>query len=210
MDGDRAEAGGRRARTSDRTERRAERAAVQDVAEVIDAAARLIEARPRSVDEVRRRLGRLGYNPAVVAVAVDRLVELRYLDDDAFARAWVESRDRARPRGEHALRRELALKGVDRLLVEAVLEARRDLGSAAVTGDGVEERLDPDDVAAERLLRRKLAAIMREPDVRRRRERAYATLARSGFAPDICAAVSRRLLSAAAGAGELEVDAGDA
>ena len=40
-----------------------------------------------------------------------RLGELGYLDDEAFARAWVESRDRARPRGEVALRRELGLQG---------------------------------------------------------------------------------------------------
>ena len=33
------------------------------------------------------------------------------LDDEAFARAWVESRDRARPRGERALRAELRQKG---------------------------------------------------------------------------------------------------
>ena len=37
-----------------------------------------------------------------------------YLDDAAFARTWVESRDRARPRGESALRRELTLKGMAR------------------------------------------------------------------------------------------------
>ena len=36
------------------------------------------------------------------------------LDDETFARAWVESRDRARPRGERAIRDELRLKGIDR------------------------------------------------------------------------------------------------
>ena len=33
------------------------------------------------------------------------------LDDEAFARAWVESRDRARPRGERAIRQELGSEG---------------------------------------------------------------------------------------------------
>ena len=37
-------------------ERRERRAAVEDVAEVLDAAARFLEARPRSPAEVRRRL----------------------------------------------------------------------------------------------------------------------------------------------------------
>ena len=52
----------------------------------------------------------------------------------------------------------------------------------------------PDDAAAERLLRRRLPAILREADPRRRRQRAYALLARSGFSPDLCSAVSRRVL----------------
>src|SRR5512136_1705988 len=96
-----------RARKPTLAERRERRAGVEDVAEVLDAAARLLEARPRSVEEVRRRLTRLGYRAPLVDEVVERLVELRYLDDEAFARAWVESRDRSKPRGEHALRREL-------------------------------------------------------------------------------------------------------
>lgn len=178
-------------------ERRERRAAVDDPAEVLDAGARFLEACPRSIEEVRRRLVRLGYRPDLVAAAVTRLVDLRYLDDDAFARAWVESRDRARPRGEHALRRELRLKGVERALVDAVLDDRREtaLGDAAAGGDG--EPVSPDDAAAERLLRRKLPALLREADPRRRRQRAYALLARSGFAPDVCNAVSRRVTEAA-------------
>ena len=197
-------------------ERRERRGSVEDLAEVLDAGARFLEARPRSIEEVRRKLVRLGYRADLVAAAVTRLQDLRYLDDDAFARAWVESRDRARPRGEHGLRRELQLKGVDRALVDGVLDDRR--GSALATaaaagdGDGDEEPPSPDDAAAERLLRRRLPALLREPDPRRRRQRAYALLARSGFSPDVCSAVARRVTDAASeaawGAGD-EVDAGE-
>ena len=48
------------------------------------------------------------------------------LDDETFARAWVESRDRARPRGERALQNELRLKGIDRAVVDLVLERASD------------------------------------------------------------------------------------
>ena len=112
----------------------------------------------------------------------------------------MESRDRARPRGEHALRRELQLKGVDAALVDEVLDQRRDEARASGDGAGDGEPVGPDDAAAERLLRRKLPAILREADPRRRRQRAYALLARSGFAPDVCASVSRALLDDAASA----------
>jgi regulatory protein len=177
-------------------ERRAERGDTTELGEVLDAAARLLEARQRSVDEMRRRLRGLGYPGGLVEECIARLLELRYLDDDAFARTWVESRDRARPRGERALRTELARKGVERDTVDAVLEDRRADADAAVDADGA----SPDDAAAERLLRKRLSAIMRVADPRARLQRAYALLARAGFAPDICSAAARRVLAAEAGA----------
>ena len=88
--------GGRRVTHAERRERRA---AVDDPAVVLEAAARFLEPRARSVSEVRRRLTGAGYQPLLVDGAVERLLELGMLDDEAFARAWVESRDRARPRG---------------------------------------------------------------------------------------------------------------
>jgi SOS response regulatory protein OraA/RecX len=181
-----------------RADRRAERGQVNDPAQVLEAAARFLEARPRSESEVRHRLTDAGYPPELVEGAVSRLVEMGYLDDEAFASGWVESRDRARPRGVHALRRELQLKGVASGIIDAVLEERRAAAADAVTPDGADpdEAADPDDAAADRLLRRKLPALLREPDPRRRRQRAYALLARSGFAPDVCATVSRRVLAA--------------
>src|SRR5450756_1743545 len=123
-------------------ERRERRAAVESLGEVVDAAARFLEARPRSVTEVRRRLVSAGYRMELVQAAIERLTELRYLDDETFARAWVESRDRAKPRGEHALRRELGLKGVDRSLVDGVLGDRHDRAAAARDATG--DTSDPD------------------------------------------------------------------
>jgi regulatory protein len=185
--------------------RRERRAAVEDVATVLEAAARFLEARPRSIAEVRRRLTGAGYRPDLVDQAVLRMVELGYLDDDAFARAWVESRDRARPRGEHALRRELGLKGVDQAIIGAALEERQDPGAAtAFPGDVAQ---DPDMAAAERLLAKKMPALRREADPRRRRQRAYAVLARAGFTPDICSSLSRGLLADADAPEPEDIDA---
>ncbi|HET7702602.1 MAG TPA: regulatory protein RecX [Candidatus Limnocylindrales bacterium] len=161
-------------------ERRERRAAVDDPAVVLEAAARFLEARSRSVAEVRRRLARAGYRAELVDGAIARLAELGMLDDEAFGRAWVESRDRARPRGEIALRRELALKGVDRAIVDEVLEERR---SAAPDEGGPG---NADHAAAERLLARNRRALERIADPRQRRQRAYGLLARNGFDPETC------------------------
>jgi regulatory protein len=184
-------------RRSTCAERRERRAAVDDVGEVLDAAARFLEPRPRSVAEVRRRLTSAGYRSELIDAAIERLLALQYLDDDAFARAWVESRDRAHPRGEHALRRELQLKGVERSVIEAVLDERRTSADDSAADGG--ERIDPEFVAAERLLERNLRTLARVTDPRKRRQRAFALLARSGFAPDVCSSVATAWLAEADG-----------
>ena len=125
---------GRRSATA--AERRERRASVDDAGVVMEAAAAFLSVRPRSVAETRRRLRHLGYRQDLVDRVVDRLVEMGYLDDAAFARAWLESRDRVRPRGESALRRELMLKGIDGAVVDRALGERTGAGSS-----------DPDEAA---------------------------------------------------------------
>ena len=169
-------------------ERRATKAAVDDPAVVLEAAARFLEVRSRSVAEVRRRLTGAGYQVALVEDAIARLLDLGLLDDEAFARAWIESRDRARPRGERAIRQELGLKGVDRTTVDLVLAERREAAAGMPDEDGVV--VSPDRAAAERLLARNARSLARVADPRQRRQRAYALLARNGFDPDICRSVA--------------------
>lgn len=167
-------------------ERRAEKEAIDDPAVVLEAAARFLEARARSVGEVRRRLTSAGYRADLIEGAINRMTELGMLDDAAFARAWVESRDRARPRGERALRQELHLKGIDRAVLDEVLADRR--------ADRPPDGGDADEAAAERLLARHARALERVADPRARRQRAYALLARNGFDPSVCARASAALI----------------
>jgi regulatory protein len=162
-------------------ERREARAAVDDPQVVLEAAGRFLETRSRSVAEVRRRLTSAGYQPVLVEGSISKLTEFGVLDDETFARAWVESRDRARPRGERAIRQELALKGIDRAIVDAVM-ADRQAGGATV--DAHDEVVSADRVAAERLIAKHARALARVPDPRQRRQRAYALLARHGFDPE--------------------------
>jgi regulatory protein len=194
---------GRPRRRETPAEGRERRSAVDDPAVVLEAAARFLEARPRSVVEVRRRLGRAGYRSDLVEGAISRLIELGILDDEAFGRAWVESRDRARPRGEIALRRELTLKGLDRAIVDDLLETRRETATAADDG----EAGNPDLSAARRVVARHGRTLERVADPRARRQRAYALLARNGFDSGVCAEVSAEVIrGTAAAAGDEDED----
>ena len=79
------------------------------------------------------------------------------------------------------MRDELRLKGIDRAIVDRVLEERRSKEAATAP---------PDRAAAERLIEKHRRALARIDDPRRRRERAYALLARTGFDPETCREVA--------------------
>ncbi len=172
-----------RRRAKPYAQRRAERAEIDDPEIVLGAALRFLEVRQRSTAEVRRRLTTAGYREELVSGAIDRLVELRMLDDTAFAQSWVESRDRARPRGERALRSELGRKGIERSLADDVLTERQ------------VQAPDADADAAQRLLARHGRSLERVADPSARRQRAYAVLARAGFDPSTAGDAVRRWLS---------------
>ncbi|MEA2536235.1 MAG: regulatory protein [Chloroflexota bacterium] len=197
---------GRRAPRESYAERRARRAAIDDPEVVLAAAYRFLEARARSVTETRRRLSDAGYRAELIDGAIARLLGIGLLDDEAFARHWIESRDRARPRGEIALTRELRLRGVEPSVIAAALEERRQVESddpfgTAGTSDAEAgtERVEPDEAAAARLLERRRRDLERVTDPRKRRARAYALLARSGFGPEIAARLAAGFMTAAAG-----------
>lgn len=167
-----------------RVERLERHAAETDPQVVMAAALRLIEAAPRSVTDVRTRLLRACWPEALVAGTIARLTDLGLLDDEAFARALLESRDRARPRGERALKAELRRKGVASEVADMALDERRGAAPANASAD---------ELAAERLLARRRSALERVDGDRARRRWAYALLARNGFDPDVAARVAGRV-----------------
>lgn len=145
-----------------------------------EAALSLLSHRARTRVELSRRLRRKEFGPEIVERVLEWLGERGYLDDRAFAEAFVRDRLRLRPRGRMALLRELRGKGVDdataTAAVDAVMEAR-DVDEAALAQD-----------AARAWARRNRSALRRaasSPDERQRvRRRLYGHLARRGFVGD--------------------------
>ena len=89
-----------------------------------EAAVRYLAGRPHTVTEIHRHLRSKRFDEAVIDQAIDRLRAQRYVDDEAFARWWVEQRERFKPRGDRALKSELLGKGVSRDVVDVVLGER--------------------------------------------------------------------------------------
>ena len=91
------------------------------VGDAYDAAVRYLGSRPRSVSEIKRHLRTKRFDEVAQDTAIERLRSQKYIDDEAFARYWVEQRLRFRPKGDRALVSELMQKGVARETIDLVI-----------------------------------------------------------------------------------------
>jgi regulatory protein len=112
-----------------------------DLHRAYDRALHFLGFRARSKVEMERYLREKEFTPAVIAGIITRLIDEKYLDDRAFALAWVESRQMHKPKSKRALSYELREKGVERAIIDDVL-------------DGVDE-----DIAAEEAIIRQGKAV---------------------------------------------------
>jgi regulatory protein len=70
-----------------------------------------------------RKLAKRGFSAPAVRHALARMAELGYLDDTAFAEAWLRTRLDARAHGWKALYRSMLGRGVPRAVADEVLDA---------------------------------------------------------------------------------------
>ena len=104
----------------------------QDESEITyQKALHFLSYRPRSSAEVRQNLSKRGISESLIEETLNRLQSTGLVDDEAFARAWVENRNTFRPRGKPALRMELRKKGLSNEIVQSVLDAQVDEAALA-------------------------------------------------------------------------------
>lgn len=82
--------------------------------------------RPRSSAEVRQNLLKRGIPDALVEETVNRLQRAGLVNDQEFARTWIENRNTFHPRSKSALRMELRRKGLSDEIVQPVLDEQVD------------------------------------------------------------------------------------
>lgn len=130
----------------------------------VEAGLNFVSYRPRSAKEIVDHLRKQSFEADARDHALSRLEELGYVDDAAFARFWVESRDTHRPKGRRALAWELRQKGVADAVIEDTLA-----------------RFGGDETALAREAGRKRAATLRADDPFKFRRQLGSFLARRGF-----------------------------
>ena len=139
-------------------------------------ALKLLSTRPRSEDEIRRKLREHKVTDETIGAVLAHLRRAGLVDDAAFANYWVENRAAFRPRSQRMLKAELKRKGVGEAALAHALTTTNDAEAAYA-------------LAAKRVRSAKLAEAP-YPDFRRR---LGDYLARRGFDYETIGPIVERL-----------------
>lgn len=98
---------------------------------------RYLERKPRTAQEMARRLREKEIGETIIAEVLQRLQQERFLDDPLYAKQWAEQRITNQRKGKLWIRQELREKGIDKALIAEALEnisPEEELESALQTG----------------------------------------------------------------------------
>jgi len=84
---------------------------------------RFLRYRPRTREEVRRRLRREKFPEEIIATVMTERENEGWFDDLAFSKRWIEERLHTRGLSLQAIRRELRQKGVDEETIQEAIES---------------------------------------------------------------------------------------
>ena len=110
---------------------------------VASAAFKLLAARPRSEGQLRERLlSKPWVDPEAVEQCIERLKEMGYVDDRAFARNYASARVGFKPVGRARVFRELVGKQVSRSLIDETLSLVFDeAGEETLIDSAIQKRI---------------------------------------------------------------------
>ncbi len=90
-------------------------------------ALRFLSYRPRSEKEVRNKLKikseklKIEDSAAIIDRVIQKLKEYKFLDDVEFAKKWIESRLRFKPRSSRLIKMELKQKGIEPEIIDKMI-----------------------------------------------------------------------------------------
>jgi regulatory protein len=99
---------------------------------LLDKIYKFLAFRPRTEGEIQDFLFKKEASKKEKDLIVARLKNQGYLNDEEFARWWIEQRSKFRPKGKRILRKELLQKGLKGEVIEEVLKTQVDEFSLAL------------------------------------------------------------------------------
>ena len=151
----------------------------EDIGFKFDKVLKFLSFRARSEFEINEYMLRKGWNEETRKKILEKLNRLQLIDDEAFARQWIEFRTHGRPEGKTLIKMELRRKGVDKEIIDKLLSEER--GSAS------------EKILAEKYGRAKLQRIKNAPFLEVKRK-LYSALMMRGFSGETVREVIDKLL----------------
>lgn len=93
----------------------------EDQKQAYNFALKLIGVHPRTVLEIENKLKNKDFSPKVVDQTIALLKDQDYLNDEDYAKAWLEERIKNRPCGQALCWKKLKEKGIDKDIIDKVL-----------------------------------------------------------------------------------------
>lgn len=91
-------------------------------AKAYNKALRFLGYRVRSEKEIRDKLIEKEFHPKIIEKTILKLKKTGQIDDEEFARTWIEDRCAVKPSGKYLIIRELKQKGVRQEIIDKVLK----------------------------------------------------------------------------------------
>lgn len=129
----------------------------------------LLKFRLRSEHELYERLKKRKFEEGVIREVLEFLKDKNFIDDNLFAKTWIESRLR-KPFGLRRLKQELRIKGINKQIIDSqISEIKKTYSESEIVGKIAKERLNK----------------LKDIEPHKARMRIYAYLLRRGFPPEI-------------------------
>jgi regulatory protein len=137
-----------------------------------DRAVMMLAARGRAAKDLERQLIRKGEPAEFARLAVERLAEEGFVDDESYARSFVRSKSAGAGLARFRLKQELGRQGVERAIADDAIAE-------------VFEEESIDEVATATAIAAKRFRSLRGADPQSQRRRLYSFLARRGYPPSV-------------------------
>ena len=143
-----------------------------DYEKLLNYSFRLLSRKRYTVSEINKKLKLYSKRRSIESLedinkVINRLFELRYLNDEEFIKDFVKSRINYKPRGKILIRRELLLKGIKKDTLDQIID---------------QEDIDEEKIGAT-LLEKKMHR-WKNLDKYKQREKAFQLLSRKGLCID--------------------------
>ena len=152
---------------------------MEDISGYFDKVLNFLSFRARSEYEINFYMLRKNWPEEIRRKIIDKLNQLKLINDEDFARQWIYSRNHSRPAGKALVKYELQKKGIAKEIINRLL---------------AEERTQTtEEILAEKLCQKRLVRL-KNLSSKEKKEKLFGLLSRRGFSSQTATEIIDKLI----------------